>query len=214
MRKFLQHFFYHLYHSFAWAYDFVAAIVSVGRWQAWVFAALPHLRGSRILEIGFGPGHLQVELQQRGFHAFGLDESWQMVWRARNKLRQKRLPSALLRGYAQFLPFATGSLDGVVATFPSEYIANQLTLAEIKRALQPSGRLIIIPMAWMWGKSLADRVAKWLFRVTGQAEGFPETFESQLNTLLTESGFRVEVSHTEIRHSTVAILIAEKHSQD
>ena len=40
MRKLLRFFFHHFYHNFAWTYDFVAALVSVGRWNEWVFAAL------------------------------------------------------------------------------------------------------------------------------------------------------------------------------
>src|SRR3972149_5774722 len=110
MRKLLRFFFHHFYHNFAWTYDFVAALVSVGRWNEWVFAALPHLRGPRVLEIGFGPGHLQVELNRRGLHAFGLDESRQMLRHAQANLARKRLPAALSRGYAQFLPFAADSL--------------------------------------------------------------------------------------------------------
>jgi ubiquinone/menaquinone biosynthesis C-methylase UbiE len=209
MRKLLRFLFHHFYHSFAWTYDFVAAVVSVGRWKDWAFAALPYIRGTRVLEIGFGPGHLQVELNQCGFRVFGLDESRQMIRRAQAKLAQNQLPVALTRGYAQFLPLAADSLDCVVATFPSEYIADRLTLAEIKRTLKPSGRLVIIPMARIWGKSLTDRAAKWLFRITGQTEELTDTFEGRIKSLLTETGFRVEMFHAEIRRSTVSIIVAE-----
>src|SRR5512133_3257339 len=133
MRKILRLFFYYFYHGFSWTYDFVAAIVSVGRWKECVFASLPYIQGARVLEIGFGPGHLQVELNRRGFTTFGLDESRQMIRRTQAALARNRLPAALLRGYAQFLPIAKNSLDSVVATFPSEYISDRLTLAEIRR---------------------------------------------------------------------------------
>jgi ubiquinone/menaquinone biosynthesis C-methylase UbiE len=209
MRKLLRIFFYHFYHSFAWTYNFVAAVVSVGRWKDWVFAALPHISGTRILEIGFGPGHLQVELNRRGYHPFGLDESQQMIRHARTNLTRNQLPVALSRGYAQFIPFANNSLDSVVATFPSEYITEGLTLAEIKRVLKPSGRLVLIPMAWIWGKSLTDRAAEWLFRITGESEELTDKFESRIRSIFTEAGFRVEIIYTEIRHSTVLIVVAE-----
>ena len=209
MRKLLRFLFHHFYHSFAWTYNFVAAIVSVGRWKEWVFTALPYIRGTRVLEIGFGPGHLQVELNRRGFHVFGLDESRQMICRTQANLAQNQLPIALARGYAQFLPLAADSLDCVVATFPSEYIADRLTLAEIKRTLKPSGRLVIVPMARIWGRSLTDRAAKWLFRVTGQTEELTDTFEGRIKSLLIETGFRVEMLHAEIRHSMVSIIVAE-----
>jgi ubiquinone/menaquinone biosynthesis C-methylase UbiE len=209
MRKLLRFFFHHFYHSFAWTYDFVAAVVSIGRWKEWGFAALPQLRGPRVLEIGFGPGHLQIELNRRGFHTFGLDESRQMIHHAQANLARKRLPVALSRGYAQFLPFATGSLESVVATFPSEYITDRLTLAEIGRVLKPSGRLVLVPMAWIWGKSLTDRAAKWLFRVTGESEELTDQFEGRIRSHLAEAGFRVEITQTEIRNSTVLIVVAE-----
>jgi ubiquinone/menaquinone biosynthesis C-methylase UbiE len=209
MRRLLRLFFHHFYHGFAWTYDFVAAIVSIGRWKEWVFASLPHIHGLRVLEIGFGPGHLLVELNRHGFHTFGLDESRQMIHHAQANLARNRLPASLSRGYTQFLPFATGSLDSVVATFPSEYIADRLALAEIRRVLKPSGRFVLIPMAWIWGKSPTDRAAKWLFRVTGQSEELMDSFEGKVKSLLTEAGFRVEIIHTEIRRSTVLIVVAE-----
>ena len=76
MKRLLRFFFKLLYHQFAFAYDFVAATVSVGRWQDWVSSILPFLAGTRILEIGFGPGHLQRHLLRRGLTVVGIDESW------------------------------------------------------------------------------------------------------------------------------------------
>ena len=74
----LRSFFFVLYHQFAWTYDLVAATVSLGRWKDWVRSALPYLSG-RVLEIGFGPGYLQLSLFELGIPAFGLDESRQMA---------------------------------------------------------------------------------------------------------------------------------------
>ncbi|MEW6241946.1 MAG: class I SAM-dependent methyltransferase, partial [Chloroflexota bacterium] len=52
--------FYHwLYHPFAWVYDFVAAVVSLGRWNEWIMTVMPLIEGTRILELGHGPGPLQ-----------------------------------------------------------------------------------------------------------------------------------------------------------
>ena len=50
--------YYLLYHHFAWTYDLVADIVSLGQWKDWVRTALPYLDGC-VLELGYGPGHLQ-----------------------------------------------------------------------------------------------------------------------------------------------------------
>src|SRR6202011_2978379 len=36
------------------------------------------------------------------------------------------------------------SFDAVVSTFPSEYIYDPLTIAEVERVLRPGGRLVIV----------------------------------------------------------------------
>ena len=212
----MRFFFYHFYHSLAWSYDFVAAIVSIGRWQAWGRAALPYLsaersrHGKRILEIGFGPGHLQVELKRKGFQAFGVDESPQMIRQAKGNLARNRLPVNLSRGYAQFLPFAPGSFDSVVSTFPSEYISDAETLAEAWRVLKPDGRLVIIPLAWTVGKTLLDRFSDWLFTVTGQRGSLTENLSASLVTRLGQAGFSVEAHEAELAGSVVLVIVAEK----
>ena len=210
MRKLMRFFFYHFYHRLAWFYDPIAALVSVGRWHEWGRAALSFMRGPRILEIGFGTGHLQVEMNQLAFHAFGLDESRQMVSLARNTLAKNNYPQALTRGYAQCLPFASQSFDTVAACFPSEYIINPQTLSEIWRVLRVSGRLVIIPVASIGGRSLADQASNWLFRITGQTDQPANRLRSRLTPALMNAGFQVEVFNVAIRHSHVMIILAEK----
>src|SRR5450830_1634642 len=119
--------YYLLYHQFAWTYDLVASMVSLGRWQDWIHSALPYLNG-RVLEIGFGPGHLQFSLNEKDLPSFGLDESRQMARQASRRLRKQGVTSHLSRGYAQYIPFASGVFDSVVATFPAEYIFDSRTL--------------------------------------------------------------------------------------
>lgn len=207
MRKFMRFFFHHFYHALAWTYDFVAAVVSMGRWKMWGRAALPHLRGKRVLEIGFGPGHLLVEMNRSGLQAVGLDESPQMIRQARQNLARSNLPVALSRGYAQFLPFASGAFDSVVSTFPSEYIADPRALAEARRVLKEDGRFVIVPVAWMGGKSLLERGAQWLFRVTGQGG---EGVEARITAFLAEHGFSAVCSEVAIGQSVVLVVVAGK----
>ena len=142
----LRLFFQLLYHQFAWSYDLVAAVVSLGRWKDWVSSALPWLDG-QVLELGFGPGHLQVSLHESGRPAFGLDESSQMNRQASRRLQRKGFPANLARGRAENLPFPAGSFETVVATFPAEYLFKAMTLGQIRRVLVPGGRLVIVPAA-------------------------------------------------------------------
>jgi ubiquinone/menaquinone biosynthesis C-methylase UbiE len=49
------------------------------------------------------------------------------------KLRRKGLSVPLCRGYAQALPFASESFDSIASTFPSSFILEPASLAEMKR---------------------------------------------------------------------------------
>jgi ubiquinone/menaquinone biosynthesis C-methylase UbiE len=210
MRKLLRFFFHHFYHSFAWTYDFVAAVVSVGRWNDWISTALPHVRGPRVLEIGFGPGHLQVEMVRGGFQPLGLDESPQMIRQAQARLAQNGLPVTLLRGLAQSLPFAADSLDTIVSTFPSEFIMDRQALADVWRVLRPGGRFVVVPLAWVVGKSLLDGITRQLFKVTHQSVEPTKQVEDKIRSHFAEAGFRVNLIRTEIRQSLVIVVVAEK----
>lgn len=165
----LRVFFRLLYHQLAWSYDLVAATVSLGQWKNWVQSILPFVHGPRVLEIGHGPGHLQVTLRSRHLDAVGLDESRQMSRQAYRRLSKTGYTPRLVNGLAQQMPFPTGSFHQIVATFPSEYIAQPQTLAEIRRVLSPGGELLLLPFAWITSNKLPHRLAAWLFRVTGQA---------------------------------------------
>jgi ubiquinone/menaquinone biosynthesis C-methylase UbiE len=201
--------YYLLYHQFAWTYDFVAAVVSLGRWQDWVQASLPFLSG-RVLEIGFGPGYLQLSLNMNKLPAFGLDESRQMAHRARRRLRNQGVTSCLSCGYAQNIPFMDGAFDSVVSTFPSEYIFNSQTLGEIRRVLVPAGKLIILPMAWITGTRPLERLTAWLLRVTGETPGKPGLVSAAIRDQFAHIGFEVRSEIVKLKGSQVLVIVAER----
>jgi SAM-dependent methyltransferase len=184
----LRTFFKLLYHQLAWTYDWVASLVSLGGWQKWVLSATHYLAGPRTLEIGFGPGHLQAALQQNGITAFGLDESTQMGHITHRRLIGMGLQPNLVRGYAQNLPFADGSFDQLVMTFPAEFIITQSTFSEIHRVLIQGGLVVIIPMAWITGNKPMERAAAWLNHITGEASVWDEKHLDPLKTM----GFDVD----------------------
>lgn len=201
--------YYLLYHQFAWTYDIVAAFVSLGRWQGWVQAALPYVNG-RVLELGFGPGHLQLSLNEKNLASFGLDESRHMAYQANRRLRNFGAIARLSRGYAQSIPFASGVFDSVVATFPAEYIYAPQTLVEIKRVLVPAGKLIILPMAWITGTRPLERLAAWLFRISGNAPGKPGPVTAALRDRFVRAGYEVRSEIVEKKGSLVLVSVAEK----
>ena len=172
----LHQFFQLLYHQLAWAYDLIAWIVSLGKWKGWVLSIIPYLHGSTILELGHGPGHLQIALNQAGKHCFGLDQSKQMSAQALRRLKRNGCPIYLMCASSEQLPLPTNSIPQIVATFPSEYISSRNTLAEIYRVLHPGSSAVILLLAWITGKSILERLAAWLFRVTGETPEWKDQY--------------------------------------
>ena len=210
IQTFMRFFFYHFYHSLSWTYDFVAAVVSVGRWRDWGRTVLPHLSGIRVLELGFGPGHLQSSLTAAGFQAIGLDESRQMCRQAAANIRKTGFSPTLVLGYAQYLPFKDQSFDSLVATFPSEYIFAPETLAEAARVLKSGGRLVVALSASPDDANLPDRAATWLFRITGQGGMITDDIAEKIKAYFAASGLKVNLIREQVRKSTVLLLVAEK----
>jgi len=202
--------FYLLYHQFAWVYDRVAAVISLGHWNEWVYAILPYIQGPRVLELGHGPGHLQLFLHERGFQTFGLDESRQMSREAARRLRKKGASVNLSRGLAQSLPFANVVFHSVALTFPSEYIFDPRTLTEIHRVLMPGGRLVVLPIAWITGKRPLERLVAWLFRLTGEAPGKPGKLNPELKSRFARAGFEVRKETVQLESSMLLFILARK----
>ena len=235
MKFILRLFFRLLYHQFAFTYDLVAAAVSFNRWKDWVISVIPFIEGNRILEIGHGPGHLQRILltlrhssgQARNLVAVGIDESAQMGHLAKRNLTrrsssQSSQPASipyssplaytqinLARGIGQHLPFRNESFDTVVATFPTEYITDPGTLAEVKRCLSNEGRFIVLPVAWP-----KNRFLDWLFKITSQSPTEAmEVVKSRLREPFVHAGFKTEIQTVDVQSSTLLIVLATKPSR-
>ncbi len=177
-----------LYHPFAWAYDFVAASVSWGYWQEWVRITLDFLEGPRVLELGFGPGHLQRWLTERGISAFGVDTSSQMANIARKRANQLSL------AFSQALPFPNTHFDQIVATFPSNTILHLNTIREAWRVIKPGGRFIVLPIAW------THRIRK----------QNPLPWDDQLLDHFSKAGFKARTERVTRNSWSLVIIIAEK----
>ena len=209
--RLLRVFFKWLYHPLAFTYDLVAATVSFGRWNDWVRNVIPFIQGTRILELGHGPGHLQRSLRSLNLSAVGLDESAQMGRLATRRLRRSGyVPLNLARGLTQALPFPSESFDSLLSTFPSEYIFDKRTLAEAWRVLHNGGRLVVLPAAWPKNPLLG-----WLFKVTGESPAdVMDMFISKQKKLFSEAGFEVETQTLDTRSGVLLIIVAHKGGKE
>lgn len=99
--------------------------------------------GDRILDVGCGTGALAAGLLDAGARVriVGADLAPAMLRRAGQKLGGR---AALVAADAVQLPFAGGSFDVVVSNSSLHYWSSPAAgLAEVRRVLQPGGRLVI-----------------------------------------------------------------------
>jgi ubiquinone/menaquinone biosynthesis C-methylase UbiE len=205
-RVLLRAFFRLLYREFAWTYDLVAWLVSLGQWTAWGRAAIPRLRGRRVLELAHGPGHLLVAMSHAGLAPVGADLSLQMGKLARGRARRVGiLMPALVRARAQALPFCSGVFDSVVSTFPTEFIFDPATLHEMARVMRPEGQAVVVAGV-MFKRSLPARLLKWLYKITDQ-EG---SVLPGIADAVAEAGLTLEHEREPMRMVDVLITIARK----
>jgi ubiquinone/menaquinone biosynthesis C-methylase UbiE len=198
-----------LYHQLAWAYNDIAAVVSLGKWNPWVQTILPFSKG-RVLELGFGTGRLQRLFVENRVFACGVDESRQMINQSRRFLRKNSVLLRIIRGYAQHLPFISEYFDTVVSTFPADYIFDPRTILEIKRVLVPTGKFILLPSAWITGIRISDRLWAWLFRRLGLTKGELRSVATSIKDQFIQYGFEMQSKIISLKGSQVLIIKATK----
>jgi SAM-dependent methyltransferase len=127
-------------------YRFASTVPFAGQWRVWQRLVLPRLHGHDVLELGCGLGDLLADMSEAGYACLAVEHSPQMVEAARGTLQRRKLSTkaSVIQGSAQHLPFSNAAFDTVVSTFPSEYVYDPDTIAEVERVLRPGGRLIVV----------------------------------------------------------------------
>lgn len=221
-RAFISWAFARFYHEFAWTYDIVAWLVSRGLWYRWTLAALPYVRGS-VLEVGCGTGFMQCALAARyDGCVVGLDESAQMLGLTQRRARRTGQQVRLLRGSAQVLPLASGSVRSVLATFPSDYIVQPATLAEIRRVLSADGRLVVVDAPHFAMPGMYEQVVNLLYRLTFLKPLVPGSRQPNVGQqtvvsdadfpyrpIFERAGFAVQVFCEQVGPSQIHIFVAQ-----
>jgi len=124
--------------------------LTLGAWWALQRRALEHVRpasGGRILEVGFGPGRLFVELARRFRPASldGIDLAEGMCRFTRRRMERAGLNGTVVRGSVYDMPYANASFDTVVTTFSfSGFRDGKQAMKEMARVTAPGGRVVIV----------------------------------------------------------------------
>jgi SAM-dependent methyltransferase len=97
----------------------------------YVFANFPP--GSRVLDVGFGGGGQMRRVRRTGGVPFGIEYDSSLTTDAHAAGLQ------VCRAKAEWLPFASGSFDGVICKVVVPYTDEARAVAEIARVLRPGG---------------------------------------------------------------------------
>ncbi len=97
-------------------------------------------KGSRLLEVGVGLGHLVGQLEG-DFKTFGIDIN---EWALRQDARREAPHTQLQHASAQAMPYASGSFGVVIIKHIVEHLPQpERAIAELGRLLEPGGVLIL-----------------------------------------------------------------------
>jgi ubiquinone/menaquinone biosynthesis C-methylase UbiE len=145
-------------------------------------------RGSRVLELGPGPGYFSVEVARRvpQGRLVLLDLQREMLTKARRRLRRAAAANVdYAQADATALPLRAGSIDrAFLVTVLGEVSDPPACVAEIARVLRPGGLLVVVELPGDPDALTAEQVRAFAqraglepFESTRLPGGFSATFE-------------------------------------
>ncbi len=148
---------------------------------------------ARVADLGCGSGVFTELLRRRGYSAVGIDISPKLVAVGRAKYPGLEL----LEGDAENLPFAAGSLDGVLLSGLVHHFPDPRRLAaEVSRVLKPGGRFVAFdpnrtnPFMWLY----RDRSSPFYSSV-GVTENERPVLAHQVRSIFSNEGFQVQTDY-------------------
>ncbi len=140
-----------MFDAIAWRYDRLNHLLSLGLDRLWRRRGIRELAlkdGERVLDVCTGTGDLAIAATLRHrVSILGIDFAGEMLKYALEKIRRRGLDDRirLARGDATRLPVADGTFDAAMVAFGIRNVVDPgAGLREMRRALRPGGRLVII----------------------------------------------------------------------
>jgi 2-polyprenyl-3-methyl-5-hydroxy-6-metoxy-1,4-benzoquinol methylase len=102
--------------------------------------------GSKIIDLGCGPGLLSLDLARQGYCGVGLDAAAAMVRRCRLQAGAAGIAHFWQYGVGDIeaIPFKAGLFDAAICAGAIEYLPNdERFVSEVARVLKPSGRFLL-----------------------------------------------------------------------
>lgn len=150
-------------------------------------------RGARVADLGCGSGVFTEALRQAGYASVGLDISPKLVALGRSKYPGLELTE----GDAENLPFASGTLDGVLLSGLIHHFPDPRRLAaEVRRVLKVGGRFVAFdpnrlnPFMWLY----RDRASPF-YSPVGVTENERPIVAWRIAGVFREQGFRVRTDY-------------------
>lgn len=119
--------------------------------------------GSRILDLGCGPGIVAAELSKAGYRVSCMDFSSRLLLRARDMLKEEtRFSPSFVQADGHSLPYRSGSFDGIVCIGVTSWVSDPVVvMREIARVLRPGGTLVITAVNMYSIENLFDPLFWW-----------------------------------------------------
>jgi len=197
-----------VYEAFPPAYNALDRL-TFGAWWNLVRRALDYVPpGGQVLEIGFGPGRLHVELARRAEMCVGLELACGMCRFTRRRLERAGLSSRLTRGSVFALPYPANTFDTLVSTFALSGVAEgKLAMCEMVRVAASGGRIVLVDIGL---PANGNRLGTFLARLW---EYMGDYLYDQ-SILMREAGLEVSVYEEFGPGDHVRVIVGEKQAVD
>ena len=169
------------YGRMARIYDVVVKVFPI--WRNWITQAVPHIVGSKVLEISFGTGYLLTQYAHQ-YDTYGIDYNWALTHIARQNLERAGMQASLQQADVAHLPYRSEMFDTVINTMAfTGYPDGAKAMAEIYRVLKPTGRLLLVDINYPQDRNGLGMALTRFWANSGD-------LIRDMNQLLEDAGFR------------------------